>query len=375
MTGPGDPNGLRAARLARGWSQTDAARELLALARGRGLPAAAPASLKTLLSRWENAHTAPDPQYRTLLAELYGHSMVELGLTGPDHAESGRADDAADTLAISLATAEATRRRGLTLWEEQLQLVHRLDEQLGTAGAGELTSTLVDRLAITLAHTVAHPSRVELSELLTDAATLAGTQCLDAGRPDQAWQRFDQARAASAFSGRAGTQVGALAGQAAVLIEIGQPDRAVELVTTAPAAPAGPAAALQHAATAMAMAATGARSASTRALGDAERQLDRSGVAHPADQPRVELSDLHRWRGRVLVTLQDPAAEEPLRHALQATPRAARHRAAVHADLALALQTRAPQESARHAATARRLAAGIGSTRIPARLDALGHSR
>ena len=64
MTHRDRPSGLRAAREARGWSQSEAARELASLARSRDTPVASAASLKTLLSRWENGHSAPESQYR-----------------------------------------------------------------------------------------------------------------------------------------------------------------------------------------------------------------------------------------------------------------------------------------------------------------------
>ena len=86
----------------------------------------------------------------------------------------------------------------------------------------------------------------------------------------------------------------------------------------------------------------------------------------------MELADLHRWHGRALVTLGDPDAVEPLRRALAGDPRSTRDRAAVHADLALTLHGARPEEAASHASTARRLAAGIGSERIPGRLASLG---
>jgi hypothetical protein len=66
-----------------------------------------------------------------------------------------------------------------------------------------------------------------------------------------------------------------------------------------------------------------------------------------------------------------PAAARPLRRALAAPPRSARHRAAVHADLALALAAEQPGDSAAHARAARELAERIGSARTEARLAAL----
>lgn len=47
-------------------------------AQGR-IEVASPASLKTQLSRWENG-TVPEEPYRTLLTELYGRDLAELGI-------------------------------------------------------------------------------------------------------------------------------------------------------------------------------------------------------------------------------------------------------------------------------------------------------
>lgn len=364
--------GLRAARVARGWSQTDAARELVAMARSRGAPVAAAASLKTLLSRWENGHTTPDPQYRALLAELYGRSAGELGFGEPEG--SAERDTA---LVAALAEAAAAHAGGPALWREQLELVHRLDDELGAAGAGELTGSLADRLAEILVHTVPRSGRIEVAGLLTEAATLAGTQCLDRADHGRAWRRFDQARTAAWEADAGSARAVAIAGQAAVLVDVGEHARAVQLLEQAAPLPDDAGQARLDVARALAMAAAGESTASRQAMADAERRLQpaRPDVVDRVGRPPVELADLHRWQGRVLVELGDAAAEAPLRQALAADPRSTRNRAAVHADLALTLHHRDPREAERHARTAQQLAAGIGSQQIPARLAALGRPR
>jgi hypothetical protein len=128
------------------------------------------------------------------------------------------------------------------------------------------------------------------------------------------------------------------------------------------------------AALAIARAAAGEDGPSRASLAAAESGLRqrRADIVRGRDGPPVELADLDRWHGRALVALGAPDAVAPLRRALAAHPRSARHRAAVHADLALALEVGHPHEAAEHAMAARKLAAGIGSERIPARLSALG---
>src|SRR5215217_1738541 len=124
MPDPDGPSLLQAARAARGWSQSRAVRELRALAGSRAMAVAAAPSLKTLLSRWENGHSVPEPQYRDLLAELYGRSAGELGLILETPPESA----AERSLAAALAAASAGGDRVRQLWQQQLVLARELDD-------------------------------------------------------------------------------------------------------------------------------------------------------------------------------------------------------------------------------------------------------
>jgi transcriptional regulator with XRE-family HTH domain len=367
MTGRPGAGGLRAARAARGWSQSQAARELAALAGASGAPVAGAASLKTLLSRWENGHAVPEPQYRTLLSEIYGRTPAELGIAGPpaDPETTG----APARLRAALAVAAAVDEAALELWREQLHVAIRLDDELGSAGAGELVRALVERLDETVRHLIGPSRRAAVAAVLAPAATLAGAQELDRGRPDLAWQRYDCARTAAGEAGLPDAVADAVAGQATVLVDIGEASRAVALLDAAePELPHTTRPRL-----------AGARAGAAAALGDADSAL--RAIAAASERPSwvdvaelavaVELADLHRWHGHALAVLGDPAAAAPLRRALSAPPRSVRHRAAVHADLALALAPEHPQDAAHHARAARELAERIGSARTEARLAAL----
>jgi transcriptional regulator with XRE-family HTH domain len=369
MTGRHEGGGLRAARRARGWSQSAAARELAALGRASGAPVAAAASLKTLLSRWENGHAVPEPQYRALLSELYERTPAELGIAG--HPTDPEADGAGARarLRAALAAAAAVDDRALGLWREQLDVATRLDDELGAAGAGELVRALVDSLDETGRHVIGRPRRAEMAALLAPAAALAGAQELDRGRPDLAWRRYERAGAAAAEAGLPGVAADAIAGQAAVLVDIGDAGAAVTLLDTAE--PDLPRIARPRVA--------GARAAAAAALGDAAGargaiaaaadRLPRSDTAEPT--VAVELTDLDRWHGHALAVLGDAAATHPLRRALAAPPRSVRHRAAIHADIALALAAEHPDDAAGHARAARELAERIGSARTAERLSTL----
>jgi transcriptional regulator with XRE-family HTH domain len=351
--------GLRAARAARGWSQSQAARELVALARVTGAPVAGAASLKTLLSRWENGHAVPEPQYRALLGELYDRSPAELGIAGsPADTEAAGAPA---RLRAALAAAAAVEGEALQLWREQLHVATRLDDELGAAGAGELVRALVDRLDETVRHTIDPSRRAAVAAVLAPAATLAGAQELDRGRQDLAWHRYDCARTAAAEAGLPDAAADAVAGQAGVLVDVGEATAAIALLDAAE--PALPHAARPRVA--------GARAGAAASLGDAAGARRAISAARgDAVEPTVavELVDLDRWHGHALTVLGDPAAADPLRRALAAPPRSVRHRAAVHADLALALAAEHPDDAAAHARTARALAERIGSARTEARL-------
>lgn len=364
-------SGLRAGRTARGWSQSDAARELAALGRARGTPVAAVPSLKTLLSRWENGHALPEPQYRSLLGELYGRTSAELGLRGQDERD---ASSATAGLRAALAAAAAVQHRGLDLWWQQLALARGLDDELGAAGAGELVAAQVEQLDETLTHTLVPSARAGVAAVLAGAAALAGAQALDRAHYDLAWRRYDRARVATLEAGLPEASAAAAAGQATVLVEVGEVAAAVALLEGTASVASDSAQVRLDAAMALARAAAGEEVATREAIGRAERRLRRTPVdAHVRDGPPVELADLHRWHGRALVALGDEAAAAPLlERALAARPRSARHRAAVHADLALALAADRPHQSADHARSARELAMSIGSERIPARLSRLG---
>jgi transcriptional regulator with XRE-family HTH domain len=363
---------LRAARVARGWSQSDAAREIAGLGGRRGVPVAAAASLKTLLSRWENGHVLPEPQYRELLAELFGRTAAELGLEpeidGPGPTEG------VQRLRAALAGAAAVDEEVAALWREQLAVARRLDDELGTAGAGGLVRAQVAQLDHTLAHTLDAGTRGTVGAVLAGAAALAGAQELDAGRPDLAWEAYGRAHSAATAAHQWVAAATALAGQAAVLVDVGEPASALVLLGDAP--PQGPpgSTARWAAAVGLARAAGGETTAAQVAFGRAEQATRAAGDGPDLFWPPtvdVELLDLHRQRGHALALLGDPAAPEPLSGALAAEPTSIRHRAELHADLAVTLSAREPEAAAEHARQAREIATRIGSRRIPARLGGL----
>src|SRR5690348_9040195 len=70
---------LQAARLTLGWKQSRVLTAVAAQARLEGVGIATPASLETMLSRWENGNGRPDQMYQRLLCQIYDRDPAELG--------------------------------------------------------------------------------------------------------------------------------------------------------------------------------------------------------------------------------------------------------------------------------------------------------
>jgi hypothetical protein len=70
---------LQRARLESGWKQARVVAALTAEASRRGIRIAGPASLKTMLSRWENGGGQPDEVYQRLFCTVYERDEDELG--------------------------------------------------------------------------------------------------------------------------------------------------------------------------------------------------------------------------------------------------------------------------------------------------------
>jgi transcriptional regulator with XRE-family HTH domain len=378
------PTSLRAARAARGWSQTEAARALAELASTRGVVVASAASLKTQLSRWENGHATPEPPYRALLGELYAGAGVDLAPTDP--ASAGPADPA-ERLRARLAAAAAVDDDVIALWRTQLTTARQLDDRLGAAGAGDAVRVLVEQLEAVLPHLPDPDRRRPVAVLLARASLLAGAQALDTGDAEAAVARFARAAEAARAAGSVSLAVEAAVGHADALVEVGAPGDALAVLENAldaaPADRAGgipdPAGRLLGVTVALVRAAAGDADGAYRALTAGPPGAGAVDVAHPPAGLAVELAepspDLRHRRGRTLALLHDDAAIDHLADSLKDGSPSARDQAATHADLALALTAAGRgDEAAPHARAARELATRIGSRSVLRRLDGHGLS-
>jgi transcriptional regulator with XRE-family HTH domain len=100
---------LQAARKAQGWSQMRLITELQRQAQKIKMPIAGRASLKTLVSRWENGHAVPDECYQRLLRAVFGAGNAELGFAA-----------SSSSIIADLASDQAPNDRGLTPTDPQI---------------------------------------------------------------------------------------------------------------------------------------------------------------------------------------------------------------------------------------------------------------
>lgn len=80
---------LRAARLGRNWTQEHLIREITRVAEQLRLNVASPASLKVLVSRWENGHSIPGREYRSILRRIFADEGYRFDSTRADPAAPG----------------------------------------------------------------------------------------------------------------------------------------------------------------------------------------------------------------------------------------------------------------------------------------------
>lgn len=375
-----EPTGpLRAARTARQWSQTRAAHEIAALAHERGIVVAAPVSLKTQLSRWENGHALPEAHYRTLLCELYASSEVELGLAESAH-EPDSSQRSAELLRADLAASSAVDEEVVVLLRDQLDTARRLDRRLGAVAAEDSVRAQLSHLERILLHAVRPRIRRQVAALVAGAATLAAQHSLDRSRPSEAWNDYDLARAAAREAESWPLLGYTLARQSSVLLGLGEFESALATIEQASGAvqvdAPGPLRAWFSAHRGHTLAVAGEPESARSAYRLAERQLReqprRIDIVYPeAGFLKFDGADLLRHRGHTrLVMQEDTAAIDDLEEALRSGDSSTRQLGGTHADLARALgATGRPVEAAEHARSARDIATRIGSLQLAARLD------
>jgi tetratricopeptide (TPR) repeat protein len=366
------PTQLQAVRRNLGYTAAQVIDLLTRRADSLNLPIATKPSLKTKLSRWENAKELPSDIYRRLFRDIYGRTNAELGF--PDDPP---ADPEAAELRARIARARTIDPATVDLFCRQIDHARRVDRQYGALTQLDALRTHITQVHDLLAHSSTGGHRAALAATLTEASTLAGWQALDRAAVGQAWAHYERAKNAAREAGSPALLAHATAEQAFVLIDIDDTHAAVAQLAHARDLAENTAAPLLRAWLA---AAHGEALAAAGHADDARRAFDTANALLPADPedpqlPFLFLADahLHRWHGHALARVGDPTAITQLTGALNRLPAAfVRARAALLVDLAYAHAASGDRDAAlTHARQARLLASQVKSDRQQRRLQRL----
>ncbi|MCG8924153.1 hypothetical protein [Lentzea sp. CC55] len=260
------------------------------------------------------------------------------------------------------------------LMRQKLDITRVIDRKLGASALRSELCAQIDHMERVLRDVLDQPIRAALAELLVDAAALAGWQSLDQGLVNDSWNHYDTAKAAAREARSVELEAYACAGQAVVLLDLGEAGAAVELTRHALELAHGRVPRLLYswlsAGYGEACAASGERAHCLIAFDDALRSMP--ACVNGAETPYLVFDSTHlaRWRGNALARLGDREAIEVLSDVLRRLdPTFARAETTLRVDLAQVLMANgAEDEAAAHVERARLLAAQVGSQRQQKRL-------
>ncbi|WP_410621469.1 hypothetical protein [Amycolatopsis sp. cmx-8-4] len=333
--------------------------------------------LKRLASgRGDGGKPLGRPQQATvrLLERIFGVSIDELLSPPRERRTSGENDGEFRALLRTSARIDGTV---LNLLRDQLNATRRLDRQLGAILAHDEVVAKISQVGKLMGHSVMPTTREALAALLSELRTLAGWQALDLGNVSQSWQHYEQGKLAAKEPANPAFEAHTWAGQAFVLLDVGDSAAAVDLMTTVRRRVERKTDRLLRSWLAAAhgetLAADGQRSASLRAFDHAAALLPDN--VRQDGGPYLALDPVHlgRWRGHALARVGEPEAVDVLTDALdRLDPTFVRAETALRVDLATAFVAMHEREQAhKHIGRAQALAADIGSARQHRRLERL----
>ncbi len=371
---------LKAERAARGWSQSDVLRRIRTLAEQQGIQLPSRGTLQSQFSRWENGHIVPTLHYQRLLCDVYRRTHVELGFPAlpaqptPTPAPAPPVEPDAAALLALIARSAVVDDELIRALQGQTDSHRRVDRQLGAVAVFEQSARHVGQVHEMVSFSTDPASRRRLAWVLADAAALSAWQALDLGHYAQSWTLFETAKQAAREADDPNLYAFAAAEQGYVLIDLGRPAEAAELISHVRADLGRNTPRMRswlHAAHAEAAAWAGNGIAAIHSLEKARQELpDGDG---DEDLPFLALNAGHlaRWEGHCLAQLGDADAVTTLSGALaELDPTFTRARSGLLCDLSTALVRRGDVEAAdAHSTEAATLAAQTGSARQRRRIE------
>ncbi|WP_194835517.1 helix-turn-helix transcriptional regulator [Nocardia sp. XZ_19_369] len=312
---------IRAARSARGWSQS----RLLAALRERAeidsVSLMSTASLRIALSRWENNHHHPDAVHTELLCRV-------LELTPSPAPTNSAVLISPDLPDDSLYSVLAHHTNSLRL----------LDRRLGAPVVRMQTASHVASLE-QLWHSRTGVDQLSVARAQADAASLVAWQDLDLGDHKQSADHYRLARIAASRAGSPTLLAHAVGEHSVMLAETGHPGLAYVQIRRAEGFPRLPPLLRSWLAATRAQVAAalvGEQDAVRSGLRLAEDALSQVHSGDEVDLPYVFLDPVHlaRWQGHILIKIGDPAGRQLALDALDRLPEDfVRARCAQHLDL------------------------------------------
>lgn len=313
---------------------------------------------------------------------LPDHARMLLGLAPLDIASpTGDHDDEHEEQTTELIgrldAASAVDATTVMILRTDTNNLRLLDRRLGGPAIADKMHAQMAQIQRAHRHAIRPGLRAQLAHLLAETASLAGWQAINTLALNDAWTHYERAKAAAYESDDAALLAYVSGEQAYVLMELGRPAEATEL--------------LQHvhqqhrhhvparlrtwlsAAEAEAAAILGDETTCRTALHQATALLP-EGDSDP-DMPYLSINAHHvaRWRGNCLVRFGDPDTAEDLRSALAGMDGTYnRAESGVRCDLGHALLALGDPEAAQpHIQRAQQLATMTGSRRQRRRIDEL----
>ncbi|SDM36096.1 hypothetical protein SAMN04488074_12096 [Lentzea albidocapillata subsp. violacea] len=280
-------------------------------------------------------------------------------------------------LRARIAAGRTLDAETVSLLRRKLDITRIIDRRLGASALlGELRGQ-ISQIERVLCDVLNQPVRSDLAEVLVDASALAGWQSLDQGLVDDSWDHYNTARMAAREADSCALEAYACAGQAVVLLDIGETRLAVELTDYARTIAKGRVPKLLYswltAGYGEACAADGEKQSCMRAFDEALHSMP--ATVDTSDTPYLVFDSTHlaRWRGNALARLGAREAIDVLTDVLRRLdPTFARAETALRVDLVQVLTINGEkEEAAAHAERARLLAQQIGSARQRKRLASL----
>ncbi|NUW46314.1 XRE family transcriptional regulator [Nonomuraea rhodomycinica] len=313
---------------------------------------------------------------------LPDHARMLLGLAPLDIASpTGDLDDEhqeqTDELAARLEAAAAVDDTMVMILRTDTNNLRLQDRRLGSVAIADKMRAQMAQIERAHRHAIRPRIRAQLAHLLAETASLAGWQAINTVALNDAWNHYEAAKAAAREAEDAAVLAYVSGEQAYVLMDMGRPAEAAELLQHIHAVHR------DHVPARLRTWLAAAEGEAAAILGDetaCRRALDQAAAVMPEgdgdpDMPYLSINVHHfaRWRGSCLLRFGDPGTVEDLRSSLAGMDGTYnRAEAGVRCDLGHALLAAGEPEAAQpHIHRAKQLATMTGSRRQRRRIDEL----